>query len=97
MALLHLLCMITSLYCGSRGASALSTLLFGQMEAIHRDAEIQETAEPLKPTRHDLEYSKEICTTCSFQCWKKTPFATFFIPALWGLAGDSKKQGLGPG
>lgn len=43
------------------------------------------------------KYSKEICTTCSFQCWKKTPFATFFTPALWGLAGDSKKQGLGLG
>lgn len=41
-----------------RGPSVLSTQLFGQMEAVHRDAEIQETAEPLQPARHDLEVFK---------------------------------------
>lgn len=42
-------------------------------------------------------YSKEICTPCSFQYWNKTQPATSFTPALCGLAGDSKKQGLGLG
>lgn len=41
-----------------------------------------------------------VYTTCSFQCWKKDQFATFFTPALWRLAGGSKKQarpGVGAG
>lgn len=45
------------------------------------------------------KYSEEICTTCSFQCWNKNPFATFLTPALWGLAGvlGSKGQAWGRG
>lgn len=43
------------------------------------------------------KYSEEICTTCSFQCWNKNPFATFLTPALWGLVGGSRKQGPGLG